>query len=61
MDEANTGVIQGTLDMLILKTRSLGPMHGLGIARRVEQISQGVYKIDPGWLLIALRLLKAEA
>jgi len=42
VDEPNTDVIQGTLDMLILKTLSLQPMHGFGIARRVEQISKGV-------------------
>ena len=40
MDEPNTDVIQGTLDMLILKTLSLQPMHGFGIARRIEQISR---------------------
>ena len=38
MDEQNTDVIQGTLDMLILKTLSLEPLHGFGIARRIEQI-----------------------
>ena len=43
-DEQNTDVIQGTLDMLILKTLSLEPMHGFGIARRVEQISRGVFR-----------------
>ena len=44
MDETNTDVIQGTLDLLILKTLSLQPMHGFGIARRVEEISRGVFK-----------------
>ena len=58
MDEANTGVIQGTLDMLILKTLSLEPMHGFGIARRIEQISQEVFKINPGSLLTALQRLE---
>jgi DNA-binding PadR family transcriptional regulator len=48
--DANTDVIQGTLDMLILKTLSLQPMHGFGIARRVEQISRGVFKVNPGYL-----------
>ena len=38
MNGPNTDVIQGTLDMLILKTLSLEPMHGFGIARRVEQV-----------------------
>src|SRR5262250_987778 len=54
----NTDVIQGTLDMLILKTLSLEPMHGFGIARRVEQISRGVFKVNPGSLLTALRRLE---
>lgn len=56
--EANTDVIQGTLDMLILKTLSLEPMHGFGIARRIEQISQEVFKINPGSLLTALQRLE---
>jgi len=58
MDDQNTDVIQGTLDMLILKTLSLEPMHGFGIARRVEQISRGVFKVNPGSLLTALQRLE---
>jgi PadR family transcriptional regulator, regulatory protein PadR len=58
MNEQNTDVIQGTLDMLILKTLSLGPLHGFGIARRVEQISQNVFKVNPGSLLTALQRLE---
>ena len=58
MDEPSTDVIQGTLDMLILKTLSLEPMHGFGIARRVEQISRGVFKVNPGSLLTALQRLE---
>ena len=58
MDEPTTDVIQGTLDMLILKTLSLEPMHGFGIARRVEQISRGVFKVNPGSLLTALQRLE---
>lgn len=57
-DEQNTDVIQGTLDMLILKTLSLEPMHGFGIARRIEQISRGVFKVNPGSLLTALQRLE---
>jgi PadR family transcriptional regulator, regulatory protein PadR len=44
--------------MLILKTLSLEPMHGFGIARRVEQISKGVFKVNPGSLLTALQRLE---
>jgi PadR family transcriptional regulator, regulatory protein PadR len=58
MIEPTTDVIQGTLDMLILKTLSLQPMHGFGIARRVEQISRGVFKVNPGSLLTALQRLE---
>jgi PadR family transcriptional regulator PadR len=58
VDDASTDLIQGTLDMLILKTLSLEPMHGFGIARRVEQISRGVFKVNPGSLLTALQRLE---
>jgi PadR family transcriptional regulator, regulatory protein PadR len=58
MDKANTDVIQGTLDMLILKTLSLEPMHGFGIARRIEQVSRGVFKVNPGSLLTAFQRLE---
>jgi transcriptional regulator len=58
VDKPTTDVIQGTLDLLILKTLSLEPMHGFGIARRVEQISKGVFKVNPGSLLVALQRLE---
>src|SRR5438874_2530876 len=57
-DEPNTDVIQGTLDLLILKTLSLQPLHGFGIARRIEQTSRGVFKVNPGSLLTALQRLE---
>jgi PadR family transcriptional regulator, regulatory protein PadR len=66
MGNKNAGLVQGTLDMLILKTLLLQPMHGYGIAVRIEQISQGVFKVNAGSLLPALGrlersgLLKAE-
>jgi PadR family transcriptional regulator, regulatory protein PadR len=58
MTDLNTDVIQGTLDMLILKTLSLEPMHGFGITRRIEQISRSVFKVNPGSLLVALQRLE---
>ena len=58
MNQPNTDVIQGTLDMLILKTLSLEPLHGFGIGRRVEQVSRGVFKVNPGSLLTALQRLE---
>ena len=47
-------MVQGTLEMLILKTLALEPMHGYGVALRIEQISQGVFRVNPGSLLPAL-------
>ena len=58
MQQTDTDVIQGTMDMLILKTLSLEPMHGFGIARRVEQITAGVFKVNPGSLMTALQRLE---
>ena len=60
MDQPNTDVIQGTLDLLILKTLSLEPMHGFGVARRIEQVSRGVFKVNPGSLLTAFQRLERE-
>jgi PadR family transcriptional regulator PadR len=57
-DQPNTDVIQGTLDMLILKALSLEPMHGFGTARRIEQTSHGVFKVNPGSLLTAFQRLE---
>ena len=58
MNESNTDVIQGTLDMLILKTLSAAPLHGYGIGRRIEQVSRGVFKVNAGSLLTALNRLE---
>src|SRR5580704_12810400 len=58
MGEPSNDVIQGTLDLLILKTLSLAPMHGFGIARRIEQVSRGVFKVNPGSLLTAFQRLE---
>lgn len=60
MNDTGTDVIQGTLDMLILKTLTLEPMHGFGIARRIEQFSNGVFKVNPGSLLTAFQRLERE-
>ena len=56
----NTDVIQGTLDMLILKSLSLQPMHGFGVTQRIEQISQGVFKVNPGSLLLAFQRMERD-
>jgi transcriptional regulator len=54
---ANSALLQGTLDLLILKALSLGEMHGLGISRRIEQISRGAFRVGPGSLFPALHRL----
>ena len=58
MADQSTDVVQGTLDMLILRSLSLQPMHGFGITRRIEQISKGVFKVNPGSLLLAFQRLE---
>ena len=58
MAEKSTTLVQGTLDMLILRTLELQPMHGWGIATRIEQISKGVFQVNPGSLFPAFRRLE---
>lgn len=53
-------LLRGTLDMLILKTLTLEPMHGLGISRRIEQITDGVFQVQAGTLFPALHRLEQE-
>jgi transcriptional regulator len=60
MDVPNTGVIRGTLDVLILRTLTPEPMYGFGIGRRIGQISRGVFKVNPGSLLTALQRLERQ-
>jgi PadR family transcriptional regulator, regulatory protein PadR len=54
MAEKPTELLQGTLEMLILKTLALEPLHGYGIAIRIEQLSKGVFHVNAGSLLPAL-------
>jgi len=58
MADKSTDLVQGTLDMLILKTLALEPMHGYGIALRIEQISKGVFQVNPGSLFPGFRRLE---
>jgi PadR family transcriptional regulator, regulatory protein PadR len=55
---ASSDLVQGTLEMLILKTLALEPMHGYGVALRIEQVSHGVFRVNPGSLLPALSRLE---
>jgi len=57
---SSTDVIQGTLDMLILKSLSLEPMHGFGITQRIQQISRGVFKVNPGSLILAFQRMERQ-
>jgi len=58
MKEKTGEVVQGTLDMLIMKTLALETMHGYGIAQRIEQISKGVFRVNAGSLFVALQRLE---
>src|SRR5215472_9240232 len=57
MPDKATDVIQGTLDMLVLKTLALEPMHGYGISVRIEQMSKGVFRLNAGSLFLAIQRL----
>ncbi|HJY92121.1 MAG TPA: PadR family transcriptional regulator, partial [Candidatus Acidoferrum sp.] len=60
MSQKSSGVVQGTLDMLILKTVALEPLHGYGVGLRIEQISKGVFRINAGSLFPAFRRLERQ-
>jgi PadR family transcriptional regulator len=56
--DSKTDLLQGTLDLLILRTLSLGPMHGWGISQRIQQISRDVLQVNQGSLYPALSRLE---
>ena len=58
--EKTSALVQGTLDMLILKTLALEPMHGYGIGMRLEQISKGAFQVNAGSLFPAFRRLERD-
>ena len=60
MPEKQTDLVQGTLDMLILKTLALEPMHGYGISVRMEQVSKGVFRLNAGSLFLAIQRLHRD-
>jgi transcriptional regulator len=51
-------LLQGTLDLLILKSLALGELHGLGVSRRIEQITKGTFQVKPGSLFPALHRME---
>jgi len=54
----SSDLLHGTLDLLILKSLSLEPMHGLGVSVRIEQVTGGVFRVRPGSLFPALHRLE---
>jgi len=54
----STNLLQGTLDLLILKALALGDLHGLGVSRRIEQITRGTFNVKPGSLFPALHRMQ---
>jgi transcriptional regulator len=58
MADAKTDLLQGTLDLLILKTLALEPQHGFGIGQRIQQISRDVFRVNQGSLYPALHRLE---
>jgi PadR family transcriptional regulator, regulatory protein PadR len=58
MAHTQTNLLQGTLDLLILKALSTGEKHGLGVSRRVEQITRGTFQVKPGSLFPALHRME---
>jgi transcriptional regulator len=55
---SQTNLLQGTLDLLIFKALALGQMHGLGISRRIEQVTRGTFVVKPGSLFPALHRME---
>ena len=51
-------LLQGTLDLLVLKALSLGPLHGLGVSQRIEQVTHGTFRVKPGSLFPALHRME---
>jgi transcriptional regulator len=56
--DSPSGLVQGTLDMLVLRVLAPGPLHGYGIATRIQQVSRGVFDVNPGSLFPAFRRLE---
>lgn len=55
---STTTLLQGTLDLLILKALTLGPLHGMGVSRRIEQVTKGAFRVQPGSLFPALHRME---
>ena len=60
MPTAKTDLLQGTLDVLVLRTLTLGPMHGFGVSERLRQMTKGVFHVNPGSFFPALYRLEQK-
>jgi PadR family transcriptional regulator, regulatory protein PadR len=60
LDSEQTALLQGTLDMMILKSLAAAELHGLGISRRIEQITRGTFQVKPGSLFPALHRMEEQ-
>ena len=60
MSQSQINLLQGTLDMMILKSLALTELHGLGISRRIEQITKGTFQVKPGSLFPALHRMEEQ-
>lgn len=58
MKEKKSDLLQGTLDLLVLKALSLGHLHGLGVSQRIEQVTKGTFQVKPGSLFPALHRME---
>ena len=58
MHPQQTALLQGTLDLLVLRALAMGELHGLGISRRIEQITSGTFQVKPGSLFPALHRME---
>jgi len=58
MAKRQVDLLQGTLDLLVLKSLALGPLHGLAVSNRIEQITKGTFKVKPGSLFPSLHRME---
>jgi len=60
MTSSRTDLLRGTLDMLILKTLSQGPLHGLGLSHQIDRVTEGTFQVKPGSLFPALHRMEQK-
>ena len=60
MTDEQTNLLQGTLDMMILKSLATGELHGLGVSQRIEAITRGTFQVKPGSLFPALHRMEEQ-